>query len=86
MSRCRPSPGQGQKHTRALAAAALCAPLLFAGCSSLTFGDCESGYDPCVPNHPPDVDCDDVGRTVRVTGSDPHGLDADNDGFGCEAE
>lgn len=45
---------------------------------------CAPGYDPCVPPYPPDVDCDDVGRTVSVTGSDPHGLDADGNGRGCE--
>lgn len=31
-----------------------------------------------------DLDCPDVGRLVRVTGSDPHGLDRDGDGWGCE--
>ena len=47
-------------------------------------GDCEPGYDPCVPPHPPDVDCPDLPGPVAVTGSDPHGLDADGDGEGCE--
>lgn len=46
---------------------------------------CESGYDPCVPTYPPDLDCPDVGGPVTVTGSDPHGLDADGDGSGCES-
>ena len=47
--------------------------------------DCEPGYDPCVPPYPPDVDCPDVDGPVKVTGSDPHGLDGyDNDGVGCE--
>lgn len=32
-----------------------------------------------------DLDCRDVGRPVRVTGRDPHRLDRDNDGVGCEA-
>jgi len=45
---------------------------------------CESGYSPCVPSYPPDVDCADVAGSVTVTGSDPHGLDADGDGIGCE--
>lgn len=31
-----------------------------------------------------DLDCADVGSEVSVAGSDPHGLDADNDGVGCE--
>ena len=47
-------------------------------------GDCEPGYSPCVPSYPPDLDCPDVGGPVAVTGSDPHRLDADNDGEGCE--
>lgn len=45
---------------------------------------CEPGYSPCVPSYPPDLDCADVGGSVTVTGSDPHGLDADGDGVGCE--
>ncbi len=45
---------------------------------------CEPGYSPCVPTYPPDVDCAEVGGPVSVTGSDPHGLDADGDGVGCE--
>jgi hypothetical protein len=52
-----------------------------AGSSSAS---CEAGYDPCVPPFPPDVDCPDVGGPISVTGSDPHGLDADNDGVACE--
>lgn len=46
---------------------------------------CEPGYDPCVPPYSEgDVDCADVGGPVSVTGDDPHGLDADGDGVGCE--
>jgi endonuclease YncB( thermonuclease family) len=48
-------------------------------------GRCEPGYDPCVPPYPPDVDCSDVDGPIRVTGSDPHGLDADGDGSACES-
>jgi len=47
-------------------------------------GNCASGYDPCVPPYPPDVDCADVNGPIYVSGSDPHGLDADNDGVACE--
>ena len=51
---------------------------------------CKAGYSPCL--HPAsDYDCrggsGDGPRytgTVRVTGSDPYGLDSDNDGWGCE--
>jgi len=47
-------------------------------------GGCESGYSPCVPSFPPDLDCGDLGGPYRVTGSDPHRLDVDGDGSGCE--
>jgi len=53
-------------------------------------GDCQ-GYSPCIPPGP-DVDCLGgggdgprfVSGPVRVTGSDPYGLDGDNNGVGCE--
>jgi len=52
--------------------------------------NCTPGYSPCLP---PASDYDCLGGTgdgpeytgfVRVTGSDPYGLDADGDGVGCE--
>lgn len=54
-------------------------------------GTCTSGYSPCLPPAS-DYDCaggsgdgpEYVYGTVRVTGSDPYGLDSDNDGYGCE--
>jgi micrococcal nuclease len=46
--------------------------------------DCDPNYDPCVPSYPPDLDCPDVGGPLAVTGSDPHGFDADGDGSACE--
>lgn len=42
-----------------------------------------------VPSGPPigpDLDCADIGHQVRVDGADPHRLDADGDGLGCEFE
>jgi hypothetical protein len=45
---------------------------------------CDPNYSGCVPAYPPDVDCAEVGGSVSVYGSDPHGLDADGDGVGCE--
>jgi len=53
-------------------------------------GDCQ-GYSPCIPPGP-DVDCLGgggdgprfVSGPVRVTGSDPYGLDGDGNGVGCE--
>jgi PASTA domain len=57
--------------------------------------DCTPGYSPCLVEHNgADYDCAGgsgdgpyytvPGVTYRVTGSDPYGLDADNNGFGCE--
>ncbi len=48
-------------------------------------GNCAAGYSPCVPSYPPDLDCADVNGPIRITGSDPHGFDADGDGFGCDS-
>ena len=53
--------------------------------------NCTPGYSPCIPPGPDD-DCAGGGGNgpryvqgpVTVTGSDPYGLDADNDGVGCE--
>lgn len=53
--------------------------------------NCTSGYSPCLPPAS-DYDCAGgsgdgpkyVNGTVQVTGSDPYGLDSDNDGVGCE--
>jgi hypothetical protein len=52
--------------------------------------DCQ-GYYPCI-RPGPDVDCAGgsgdgpryISGPVQVTGSDPYGLDSDNDGWGCE--
>lgn len=53
--------------------------------------NCTPGYSPCLP---PAYDYDCAGGSgdgpkyavgpIRVTGSDPYGLDSDGDGFGCE--
>jgi endonuclease YncB( thermonuclease family) len=45
---------------------------------------CAAGYSPCIRAFPPDLDCPDVDGPILVTGSDPHGLDADDDGVACE--
>lgn len=47
-------------------------------------GNCASGYSPCIPSYPPDVNCADVNGPINVSGTDPHGLDADGDGVACE--
>ena len=49
-----------------------------------TSAHCASGYvGACLPVGR-DVDCADVGHPVLVFGNDPHRLDGDNDGVGCE--
>lgn len=48
-------------------------------------GACDPNYTgACVPVYPPDVDCADIGRPVTVVGADPHNLDGDRNGRGCE--
>ena len=52
-------------------------------------GKCDPNYvGGCVPPYPPDLDCSDLRALglapIRSTGSDPHGLDGDDDGIGCE--
>ena len=50
---------------------------------------CDGSYDgACVPPAPPDLDCDDlealgIPLPVQVVGGDPHDLDPDGDGLGC---
>ncbi|MDH4363696.1 MAG: hypothetical protein OEY70_06400 [Acidimicrobiia bacterium] len=68
--------------------------LVLVGIKPLVGGDCDPNYaGACVPTAS-DVDC--AGGTgngpahvqgpVRVVGSDPYRLDADNDGIGCESD
>lgn len=52
---------------------------------SQTGSDCDPNYSgTCIPKKSRDLDCADVGKNVKVTGDDPHGLDRDGDGIGCE--
>ncbi len=46
---------------------------------------CDPNYSPCIPPGPPDLDCADIDGPVQVIGSDPHRLDRDGDGVGCES-
>jgi hypothetical protein len=49
--------------------------------------DCDPAYpDDCLPSPPPDLDCADIGHRVAVDHNygDPHRLDADGDGYGCD--
>lgn len=45
---------------------------------------CHPSYDPCLPITD-DLDCGDIGQTVRVLGADDYRLDRDGDGLGCES-
>jgi micrococcal nuclease len=52
-------------------------------------GKCDPNYTgACVPPYPPNLNCDYLRARglapVRSIGSDPHGLDGDRDGIGCE--
>ena len=52
-------------------------------------GGCDSSYTgSCIPPPPPDLDCRDIramgAAPVRIVGADPHRLDGDGDGWGCE--
>lgn len=46
--------------------------------------NCNPNYSPCIPNASYDLDCADVGKSVRVIGYDEYGLDRDGDGRGCD--
>jgi endonuclease YncB( thermonuclease family) len=49
-------------------------------------GGCDASYpDDCIPPPPPDLDCADIGHKLRVLAPDPHRLDGDHDGWGCES-
>lgn len=54
--------------------------------TSTTLPGCHPSYPTlCLPPPPPDLDCYQIEATnFPVLGSDPHGLDADGDGIGCE--
>jgi Flp pilus assembly pilin Flp len=51
---------------------------------------CDASYpNVCVPPAPPDLDCKDleargIPLPVTVVGSDPHDLDPDHNGLGCD--
>jgi hypothetical protein len=50
-------------------------------------GNCDRSYGGvCIPPPPPLLTCDDIPFTdFLVDGDDPHGLDPDGDGVGCES-
>ncbi|MDQ3956780.1 MAG: PASTA domain-containing protein [Actinomycetota bacterium] len=90
-----PSPGAGLAPgatvTLTVAKKAPPPPPVPAAPSTSAGAGCTPGYSPCLP---PDSDYDCSGGSgdgpkytgyVTVTGSDPYGLDSDNDGAGCES-
>lgn len=75
--------------------AALTLSVLLVGCGESNtaqsgfINDNSSDYNPGEYNAPApavggDLDCSNMNGPVAVGASDPHGLDADNDGIGCE--
>ena len=50
-------------------------------------GECDPSYPTiCLPSPPPDLDCPQIPhQDFAVVPPDPHGLDADEDGIGCES-
>lgn len=59
----------------------------FAAGGSRPAGECEPSYPTiCLPPPPPDLDCPDIPyKDFVVLPPDPHRLDADKDGIGCES-
>ena len=49
--------------------------------------ECDPSYPTvCLPSPPPDLDCPQIPYTdFVVVQPDPHGLDRDKDGIGCES-
>jgi endonuclease YncB( thermonuclease family) len=58
------------------------------GKKKTSVGKCDTNYQGCIPQYPPDLDCSDIKNMglapVRVVGSDVHKFDRDGDGIGCD--
>jgi micrococcal nuclease len=54
------------------------------GAADAVAGAAQVARLPAAPPYPPDVDCSDLPGPVRVTPDDPHHLDGDGDGIGCD--
>ena len=48
---------------------------------------CDPSYPAvCIPEYPPDLDCQDIRyHNFMVIGDDPHEFDTDGNGIGCES-
>lgn len=64
-------------------AALIALSLVLSGCSDFMKGR-PFGMPPGPPWNGVDLDCKDIKGPVWVGGYDPHNLDADGDGIGCE--
>jgi micrococcal nuclease len=55
--------------------------------TTMPSGDCDPSYpEVCIPSPPPDLDCRSIDhRRFEVLPPDPHWLDGDRDGAGCES-
>lgn len=55
--------------------------------TTTTVRRCDAAYPTvCLPPPPPDLNCGDISaRNFTVRSPDPHRLDADRDGIGCES-
>jgi micrococcal nuclease len=59
--------------------------------SPVPAGDCDPSYpDVCIPSPPPDLDCGEIREdygyeNFEVLDEDPHRLDGNRDGVGCES-
>jgi uncharacterized protein YabE (DUF348 family) len=48
--------------------------------------NCDPNYTPCIPYYSGNaLNCPDIGKQVRVIGTDHNRFDADGDGWGCES-
>ncbi len=56
------------------------------GASPTSAESCDPSYpDACIPPYPPDLDCGQIGpRRFTAHPPDPHVLDGNFDGVGCE--
>jgi hypothetical protein len=67
-----------------IAAATIAMSLALSSCAELASNpDAVADLD-APPYSGRDLDCVDIGHRVRVSGDDPHRLDGDGDGVGCE--
>jgi hypothetical protein len=67
-----------------IAVATIAMSLAVASCAELGSNPDSVAYPDAPPYSGRDLDCVDIGHRVQVSGGDPHRLDGDGDGVGCE--